>query len=173
MRTLAFVAALAVAGCAERTADKTPTAQPADTWLRGTVDERFALVDKHLRGFDVAMVETGYRYGELYWGARDRNWDYATYQLQKIETAIANGIERRPKRAASARMVDEPIARVRVAIEQRDGAALDDAFTALTATCNACHVAEKVAFVHVAPPTERHSPVTPPESPRPSSTEVP
>lgn len=173
MRHVAFVVALAVAGCAERTADRPAADEPPDTWLRGTVDERFALVDKHLRGFDVAMVETGYRYGELSWAARDRNWEYAAYQLQKIETAIANGIERRPKRAASARIAEEPIARVRVAIEERDGAALDTAFTGLTETCNACHAAEKVGFVHVAPPTERHSPVTAPDPPRPSPTEVP
>jgi hypothetical protein len=69
--------------------------------------------------------------------------------------------------AAPSRMASEPIARVRAAIAQRDAAALDDAFTALTATCNACHVAEKVAFIHVAPPTERHSPVTP-AAPHPS-----
>jgi hypothetical protein len=37
-----------------------------DRWLRGSVDERFAQVAKHLRGFDMAMVETGHRYGELY-----------------------------------------------------------------------------------------------------------
>jgi hypothetical protein len=167
MRTIAIAVALFVAGSELRLsaraeeATAAPAAPAADPWIRGTVDERFALVEKHLRGFDVAMVETGYRYGELYWAARDRSWEYATYQLQKIETAIRNGIERRPKRAASARMIDEPIARVRTAIEQRDGAALDDAFTALTATCNECHVAEKVAFIHVAPPVERHSPVIP------------
>jgi hypothetical protein len=33
------------------------------------VDEKFALVSKQLRGFDVAMVETGYRHTELYWTA--------------------------------------------------------------------------------------------------------
>ena len=44
----------------------------SDGWLRGSVDDRFALVSKHLRGFDMAMVEVGYRYTELYWAGRDR-----------------------------------------------------------------------------------------------------
>jgi hypothetical protein len=114
---------------------------------------------KHLRGFDVALVETGYRYGELYWAGKDENWEYATYQLEKIETAVANGTERRPKRAASARMLEGALAPVKNAIGRRDAAGFDAAFTTLTATCNACHVAERVPFVHVEPPRVRLSPV--------------
>jgi hypothetical protein len=114
---------------------------------------------KHLRGFDVALVETGYRYGELYWAGKDENWEYATYQLEKIETAVANGTERRPKRAASARMLEGALAPVKNAIGRRDAAGFDAAFTTLTATCNACHVAERVPFVHVELPRVRLSPV--------------
>ena len=52
-------------------------------WLvQGSSDERFVKIASQLRGFDVAMVETGYRYGELYWAGRDENYDYARYQLQ-------------------------------------------------------------------------------------------
>src|SRR5690606_15846238 len=57
---------------------------------------------KQFRGFDNAMVETGYRYQELYWAGQDENWEYADYQLEKIKIAIENGLERRPKRAKSA-----------------------------------------------------------------------
>lgn len=127
--------------------------------LEGSDDERFARVAKHLRGLDVAMVETGYRYGELFWAGHDRNWDYAAYQLGKIQTAIANGVERRPRRAASARMLDTSVDRVRDAIGRRDAAGFDAAFTALTEACNACHAAERVAFIEVRPPTLRLSPV--------------
>jgi hypothetical protein len=112
-------------------------------------------VAAHLRGFDVAMVETQYRYGELYWAGRDRNWDYADYQLRKVETAVARGVERRPGRAASARMLEGAVGVVRQAITARDSAAFDAAFGTLTATCNACHQAERVPFIRVAPPTVR------------------
>jgi hypothetical protein len=125
--------------------------------LEGTNDDRFIRVAAHLRGFDAAMVETGHRYGELYWAGRDRNWDYATYQLGKIETAVARGVERRPKRAASARMLEGAVISVREAITARDGAAFDTAFSTLTTTCNACHRAEGVPFIHVAPPAVRSS----------------
>ena len=48
------------------------------------------------------MVEIGYRYQELYWAGADSNWEYAGYQLAKIDLALANARERRPKRQASA-----------------------------------------------------------------------
>jgi len=127
-------------------------------WLRGTVDERFALVSKHLRGFDMAMVEVGHRYTELYWAGRDRNWGYAEYQLGKIETTVANGVERRPARGTSARMLDGAVSTVRTAIQRRDGVAMDAALTTLTSACNACHQAERVPFIHVQPPSMRISP---------------
>jgi cytochrome c556 len=124
-------------------------------WLQGSTDERFARVEKHLRGFDVAMVETGYRYSELYFAGQDRNWGYADYQLGKIETAIRNGLERRPLRAASAQMLEEPIQAVRAAIQAEDPAGFESAFVSLTALCNACHQAEQVAFMTVQTPTIR------------------
>ncbi|MBX3747550.1 MAG: cytochrome c [Verrucomicrobiae bacterium] len=157
-------------GCTESNQDEsrdTRASSDGSEWLRGDVDTRLELVARHLRGFDMAMVEVGYRYGELYWASRDRNWGYATYQLGKIETAIANGVQRRPKRAASAQMLDGAVTQVRTAIEARDASALDAAVRTLTATCNACHQAEQVPFMHVAPPDFRLSPIRLSSTPNP------
>jgi hypothetical protein len=129
--------------------------------LQGDTDERFARAAKHLRGFDMAMVETGYRYTELHWAGRDANWDYAMYQLEKIRTAVENGVERRPRRAASAKMLDAGLIGVEEAIKARDSSAFSKSFEALTTICNACHKAERVSFITVAIPTERQSPVRP------------
>lgn len=128
-------------------------------WLRGSLDERSAQIEKHLRGLDVAMVETGYRYGELFWAGSDQNWKFAGYQLGKIKLAVENGVERRPKRAESAKMLSASLDTVRLAIESQDKVAFAVAFEGLTATCNACHKIEGVDFMPVAPPTHRASPV--------------
>lgn len=137
-----------------------PTASGLDGWLAGTPDEKFDVVATHLRGFDVAMVETGYRYQQLYWAGEDQNWGYADYQLQKIRTAIEHGLERRPKRAKSAEtFLTMVLPAVGEAIAERDRARFRERFGALTATCNTCHVAEKVPFVQVAAPTIRSGPV--------------
>jgi hypothetical protein len=145
-----------------RPAPSAPVPESAAWLLDGGADDRFVRVAKQLRGFDAAMVEVGYRYSELYWAGKDENWDYATYQIEKIETAIANGIERRPKRAASARMLDGALAPVKEAIGRHDASAFDSSLAALTNTCNACHQAERVPFIHVAPPRVRLAPVVSP-----------
>jgi hypothetical protein len=158
---------LFLAGCSRDAPSGAEVAQdgapppPGAAWLLdGSSDERFVRVARHLRGFDVAMVETGYRYSELVWAGRDENWDYAAYQVEKIETTIGNGLERRPRRAVSARMLDAAMVGVKEAVTRRDRAAFDAALTNLTSTCNACHRAEGVPFVHVEPPAARLSPVT-------------
>jgi hypothetical protein len=96
---IAGLLACALAACAQPPA---ATASGEGGWLAGTTDEKFDTVAKQLRGFDMAMVETGYRYNELYWAAQDSNWGYAEYQVLKIRTAVENGLERRPNRAKSA-----------------------------------------------------------------------
>jgi hypothetical protein len=152
------------AGTTEGSA-RSPTEPPPEgaSWLlSGSEDERFARVARHLRGFDLAMAETGYRYGELYWAGRDANWDYAMYQAGKIRTAVTHGVERRPKRAASARMLEAALKSVEDAIEAKSAPLFAERFETLTSTCNACHAAERVAFVHVRPPTVRASLVGPP-----------
>jgi hypothetical protein len=67
-------------------------------WLKGSANEKFVTVARQLRGFDVTMVEVGYRYQELYWAGIDENWDYARYQIEKMETTLKDGFARRPKR---------------------------------------------------------------------------
>lgn len=151
--TLVFVA---VTACAH-TPPVAPVPEEARWLLERQGDERFVRVAAHLRGLDLAMSEVGVRYAELFWAGGDRNWDLATYQLGKLELALARGLERRPKRAASAAMFSAPVAVLREALVARDPAAFDQAFAGLTASCNACHAAEQVGFMHVTPPTVRAS----------------
>ena len=156
--------ALVAVGCAGSSSDSplaaSSTAVPeGDSWLlSGTSDERFARIARHLRGFDVAMVETGYRYGELYWAGQDRNWDYAMYQIEKIRTAVKNGVERRPKRGRSAQMLEGALRGVEEAVRSKNPTMFAERFHVLTATCNTCHQSERVPFVHVRPPSVRTSP---------------
>lgn len=129
-------------------------------WLsKGSVDERFEKVSKHLRGFDMVMVEVGYRFTELYWAGQDQNWDYAKYQVEKLRVAIENGTERRPKRSASAQMIFPAIDNLELAISKRSNQNFRQGFNQLCATCNACHTAEQVPFFKVAIPDRRLTPI--------------
>jgi hypothetical protein len=131
----------------------TPTASGEGGWLAGPADQKFNTIAKHLRGFDMAMVETGYRYAELQKAAGERNWGYADYQIKKIRTAVENGLERRPRRAKSAEtFLTIVVPSVEEAIAKRDARLLDERLHTLTSTCNTCHEAEKVEFVRVTAP---------------------
>ena len=48
------------------------------------------------------MAEIGYRYGELLRAGKTRNWEYAQYQMEKIDLSLRLALERRPKRVKSA-----------------------------------------------------------------------
>jgi hypothetical protein len=129
-------------------------------WLPQEPAARWDAVARHLRGLDVAMVEIGYRYGELYWGGRDRNWSYADYQVQKIRLALENALERRPKRRASTESTFTPVLdEVARVVEAHDAARFGETFDRMTAACNACHAAENVSSFYVVAPKVRYSPI--------------
>jgi hypothetical protein len=143
-------------------------AEPAATgeaWLAGTADQRMRAIERQFGGFSGTMVEVAYRYSELYWAGRDGNWDYAAYQAEHIAEALELGFERRPSRAASGGpFVDHSLPAVIAAIEARDADAFTARFGELTASCNACHRAEDVAYINIVPPGTRLSPTEAPAS---------
>jgi hypothetical protein len=153
---------LLAAGCGADVQENADSAVGQDGWLKGTTDQKFDVVAGQLRGFDMAMVETGYRFNELYFAGEDQNWAYAKYQAEKIGTAIRNGLERRPKRAASAEtFLNLVLPEVMAAIEGRDLALFRQRFQAMLSTCNTCHANEKVEFIPVVVPKQRLTPVGP------------
>ncbi|WP_291115569.1 hypothetical protein [Flavobacterium sp. UBA6135] len=129
-------------------------------WIKGTEQEKIQTIEKQFRGFDNAMVETGYRYQELYWAGQDENWEYADYQLEKIKIAIENGLERRPKRAKPAEhFLTSILPEMKKALEEKDTVVFNKNFQTLTINCNSCHAMEKVPFFSVQIPTVRQSPI--------------
>ena len=129
-------------------------------WIKGTDEEKIETIEKQFRGFDMAMVETGYRYQELYWAGQDENWEYAKYQLEKIRKTIDNGLERRPKRAASAQaFLNVTLPEMQRAIDSKDLPTFNQDFETLTLNCNSCHEKEKVPHFVVKTPRERQSPI--------------
>jgi hypothetical protein len=157
MALIVFAAGM-VAGWALKPGIRQPSAQ--EGWLTGSSEEKLAAVERHLRGLDQVMVEVGYRFTELYWAGKDRNWVYARYQLDKIETALNLGVERRPKRAASAApfLADE-IPAMRRAVELEEEAAFQEGIARFRSACMKCHVQESVPWFVVEMPEHRLSPI--------------
>lgn len=137
---------------------KQETAQ--GNWITGTEAEQIKTIEKQFRGFDNAMVETGYRYQELYWTGQDENWEYADYQLEKIKVAIENGFQRRPKRVKSGEhFLNYVLPEMHKSVESKDTIVFNKSFQMLTTNCVSCHAMEKVPFFTVKIPTERQSPI--------------
>jgi hypothetical protein len=129
-------------------------------WLRGTQKEKLSTLERQLRGFDVAMVEMGYRYQELYWAGVEKNWDYARYQVEKIALVMEWGLERRPRRRASAEdFLRNALPPVKAAAEARDSIQFLVSFDSLTAGCNQCHAKEKLPYFAVRRPLTKPSPI--------------
>lgn len=129
-------------------------------WIMGSDEEKFTTIAKHLRGLDMAMVEVGYRYTELYFAGIEENWAYAEYQAKKIEKAVKNAIERRPKRAESMKSVFLPRLTIfRESLANRNKEIFLEQFGHLTKSCNKCHRQERVPTFVVNPPGRKLTPI--------------
>lgn len=139
-----------------------PGAAGPGGWLEGDRGQQLDTLAAQLRGLDVAMWETGYRYTELYFAGADGNWPYARYQAEKLALTLEQALVRRPERARSAQpYLDTALPAVQRAAQAGDQGAFNRAFEQLTAACNTCHEAEDVASFTVRPPRARLSPVRP------------
>ncbi len=132
-------------------------------WLLDTKsdEQKFKKIQKQFRGFDLAMVEVGYRFNSLYFAINDKNYDLAHYQLDKIKKAMQNGIIRREKRAKNAKdmFLDTQYKLMSKALSTKDAKNIQQEYTNTKNTCNACHIAENVPFIHVTDPKNRYQPI--------------
>ena len=155
-KLLILILTLGLFACNQKTNKETAQGK----WITGTEAEQIKTIEKQFRGFDNAMVETAYRYQELYWAGQDQNWEYADYQLEKIKFAIENGLQRRPKRAKSAEhFLIYVLPEMTKALQTKDTVVFNENFKTLTINCNNCHKMEKVSFLSVQIPTDRQSPI--------------
>ncbi len=108
-------------------------------------------IQKQLRGFDTAMVEVGYRYEATKKAIHQGNYPLASYHWEKIKTAIDNGVIRRPARKSSAEafFLEGLYPQFRDALRTNDTTKINNLFDQVKATCNACHIDQKVGFIRI------------------------
>ncbi len=132
-------------------------------WLLETKTDtqKFKAIQKQLRGFDLAMVEVGYRFNSFYFAIKDKNYDLANYQWDKIKKAITNGTHRRPKRKTNSEVMflDTYHKTMKTALDKKDEKLIWKEYTQAKQSCNACHVAERVPFIKVIDPEYRWQPI--------------
>jgi hypothetical protein len=138
-------------------------AEPAKGgWLvKLTPDARPEAIQRQLRGFETTMAEVSYRYGEMYWGGIDGNWDYAAHMQENLAKALELGLERAPqyRKSADAFVLKTALPQVGEAIKKKDLALFKQRIDGLRAACTSCHAAEKHGFIKIALPTVRRNPL--------------
>jgi hypothetical protein len=136
--------------------------EAASSWLVGLKpDARIPAIQRQLRGFETTMAEVAYRYGELYFGALEGNWEYAGHMAMTMADALRLGLEREPARRANAEslFLKSALPPVVDAIKKKDAALFKERFETLRAACTSCHAAEKHAFIRIGLPKVKRNPV--------------
>jgi len=132
-------------------------------WLLETKsnEQKFKKIQRQFRGFDLAMVEVGYRFNSFYFAIEDKNYDLAHYQLDKIKKAIENGIQRRPKRKNNSEIMflNTQYKAMKKALNTKNSQQIKEEYLKTKQRCNVCHIAEKVPFIHVIDPKYRWQPI--------------
>ena len=135
----------------------------SSNWLVETnsTQEKFEKIQRQFRGFDLAMVEVGYRFNSLYFALKEQNYPLANYQLDKIKKAITNGIERRPKREQNSKVMflETQYKQMKEALAKKEPNQIWKEYNQTKVSCNACHVAENVPFIEVIDPEFRWQPI--------------
>ncbi len=139
--------------CKQSTQDSIQT-----EWLGENRQEIADNLEQQLQGFSRTMVETSYRYHELYWAGMDKNWDFAEYQREHIMEALEQGFIRRPEHEPSAQaFVNVALPEIQSAVESQNSEMFEDTFLKLTNACNTCHQMEDVPFITIVIPSERNT----------------
>jgi cytochrome c553 len=100
------------------------------------------------------------RHAKLWFAGEAENWELAAYEVDEIGEGFDDVVRFHPThkdspvdpKDAVPRMVNQPVADLRAAIEKKDAAAFDAAYDELTAACNSCHKATNFGFNQVQRP---------------------
>jgi hypothetical protein len=94
------------------------------------------------------------RHTKLWLAGQARNWDLAAYEVDELGEGFDDVVAMHPTfkdspvapKDAIPRMVRQPLADLKTAVDHHDEAAFDQAYDTLTAGCNNCHMASNFYF---------------------------
>jgi hypothetical protein len=110
--------------------------------------------DRYVPGLGEIMTLQQMRHTKLWLAGQAENWDLASYEADELGEGFDAVVRFHPThkdspvapKDAIPRMVSEPLAEVRVAVDERNATAFARAYDKLTAACNACHQATNFGF---------------------------
>ena len=111
-------------------------------------------VDAYAPGLGEIMTLQQMRHTKLWLAGEAGNWDLAAYELKELGEGFDDVVKFHPTHADSPvapkdavpRIMTEPLAEVRDAVNKKDTKGFEQAYDALTKGCNDCHQATNFSF---------------------------
>ncbi len=145
-RTIALAGGLILAAVRPCLAEDTPFAAPpvADPGQPASAASGLAEI----------MGKVQMRHIKLWYAIKSRSFDLVSYELGHLRDTFGTAVilyRNIPIELIVA--ADKPLAALQDAMKARDNRAAERAFTALTASCNACHEAAGIGYIRIHTPT--------------------
>jgi hypothetical protein len=123
----------------------------ADDWRReGSDAEKLEQLIRAMPNTAALMLQVGDRYNNLYWAARQGQWEYAGYQLAEMQGVLRRNMVTRPGRAEDLQaFMDDGFEGMEAAIEARNDELFLRAFEHMRGQCMACHAASGYEFIRL------------------------
>ncbi len=152
----AGVSLLAASGCRQPPAAPAPAPAPAPAERSSS-----AGAETYVPGLGEIMTLQQMRHTKLWLAGNAGNWPLAEYEVVELGEGFDDVVKFHPTHEGSPvdpkdavpRIVTEPLAQVRAAVDKKDSKAFAGAYDALTAACNNCHQATSFGFNVVQRPT--------------------
>lgn len=138
----------------------------AQSWLKGTTEEKFNTLANIQPGLGTVMTEYGHRFSNAYYAAKGGNFDLAVYMIDEMKEIQEVGETTRPKRAPLLKTFEESyLNKLEAAAKAKSWAQYQTLTPQVVAACNACHVATEHGYVVYQLPATPPAPIkmTPPK----------
>lgn len=118
--------------------------------------------ESYTPGMGTFMGSIQRHHEKLYFAGANNNWKLAAYELHEVEEGIedAEKFHNNHKKLkgktfkSMAVAVEASMKKVHHAIEKKDQWGFYDSYKTLTNSCNSCHQASDLGFIHIQVPTQ-------------------
>lgn len=115
--------------------------------------------DRYVAGLGEIMTATQMRHAKLWFAGNAANWRLAGFELSEIEEGFEDATKFHPvfKEIPVAALLNtftqQPMLKLKDAIESEDDQRFDAAYSELTSACNSCHKAANRDFIVITTPS--------------------
>jgi len=153
LAVLVVLGVFVLVGCGTQQQTPAPAqqaAQPAQTAATDDVKKQIEDIKGVLPKFAIPMREVGDRFDNIYLAAKGGNWALAKYMSSYMNKSMAPAKLTKPNEyPAWDSFYNNTFAPVNKAIDAKDFAAFDKAYTAVIDSCNGCHVSMGYKYIKI------------------------